>query len=281
MADPVRDRSSNPPMPLSRRGLIAAGLALGTAVSLRSNAQQPAAAASPQPEPSPSDNVTGFELAFELHARGLVIGNTTLSLTRRDDRYLYRSTSGATGLAAMIRNDRIDERSEFELVDGALRSHRYSYHRVRGEKTREVLVEFDWAEGQVRNTAEGRTWRMAVPDGTLDKLNYMLVLMHDLRIGRRPLNYPVADGGKLKTFSLTPKGEETIETVDGPSETVLVERSRKNATRVTTLWCSRKLGFAPVKIEHREPDGNELVLKLVRISGDVKTPVAASSESVS
>jgi hypothetical protein len=212
----------------------------------------------------------GFTLDYELHARGLVIGRTQITLARNPQgRYVYQSNSAAVGVAALLRDDSVVERSEFDMRDGKLVSRRYNYERISRKRPRTVMVEFDWLSNEAHNTAKGRTWSMVIEPGTLDKLNYVLVLMDDLSRDQHTLNYAVADGGKLKTFHLDYVGKETIDTVHGPLDTVVVRRKRKNRKRVTTLWCAAKFGFAPVKIEHSEPDGN-LSLLLTSATGNVR-----------
>ena len=216
----------------------------------------------------------GFEASYELHSRGMTIGQTRLSLRPLGDgRFVYTSSSNATGLAALIRNDSIVERSKLRFEGDGIRSLGYHYTRDGGRKSRVVSVEFDWAAKEVRNTANGRSWRMAIPDGTLDKLNYLLALMRDLSRGNRHFAYPVADGGKLKRYALEFLGPDNVETYIGQLDTLKMRRSRKGGKRVTTIWCAPALGYLPVKVEHSEPDGEVLVMKLREVGSPVNFPV--------
>ncbi len=216
----------------------------------------------------------GFELTYELHAKGLVIGRTEVSLTTGEhSRYSYTSHTAATGLAALVHDDRIIEQSRFEMHDGTLKPLWYSYEREGKRKRRSVKVNFDWRRGLALNTAKGRTWKMTVLPQTLDKLNYILAVMADLGESRRRLRYSVADGGKLKVFTIQHLGTETIETLLGPTETVVLQRTRKSGKRVTTLWCADAIGYAPIRIKHQETDGEELFLKLTSYKGQVRSPV--------
>ena len=130
------------------------------------------------------DFPTRFTAQYSLHSRGFTIGQTELALAPLDgERFEYVSKSRATGAAALIRNDRINERSVWRFDGGRVKPLHYHYERSGGNKDRVVEVEFDWPNHAVINTARGKTWRMPVPDGTLDKLSYVLALMQDLEAG--------------------------------------------------------------------------------------------------
>ena len=79
--------------------------------------------------------------------------------------------------------------------------------------------------------------------------------MNDLAGGMREVRYAVADGGKTKYYLLKVVGNEQIDTILGPLQTTIVERSRKDKTRLTRIWCADLFNFLPVRLEHIEDDG--------------------------
>jgi len=220
-----------------------------------------------------------FSARYTLSAGNMTLGETTWSLEPMDgDRYLYQSVSKPSGIMALWRPDRIVERSEWRYRDDRLQPLDYSYERSGGRKDRHVRIAFDWKRGLARNSLRGNAWEMELPEGALDKLNYVLALMRDLANGKRDIRYEVADGGHLKNYQLDVLREDRIETSLGSLDTVVVRRERKGKKRVTTLWCAPALSFLPVKIEHREPDGNIVILTIQEATGltapGKSTPVA-------
>ncbi len=210
-----------------------------------------------------------FEASFVLSAQGIDIGQTHWQLEPvGGGRYVYRSRSEATGIAKLLRDERIDERSEWRYTDsGGVKPLHYTYSRSGGKRERDVEVRFDWDAGRVHNTLNGQTWSMEVEPGTLDKLVYMLALMQDLADGMRATRYTVADGGKVKSYEMRVVGEERVDTVLGPLDTVIVHRQREgDDERETLVWCAPALGFLPVQVEHREADGT-VRLTLTRVEG--------------
>jgi hypothetical protein len=197
-----------------------------------------------------------FTASFSLATQGTKIGKTQWTVESvSDDVFVYESRTVAAGIFGLVSDAEIVERSHWRLDQGKLQPLSYSYRRTGGEREHDVQVNFDWENNQAENTARGHSWRMPVPDGALDKLSYVLVLMNDLAAEKTQLQYQVADGGRLKTYELRIEGEERIETALGSLDTVIVRRLRNSEDRETLLWCAKSLNYLPVKIEHREKDG--------------------------
>ena len=200
-----------------------------------------------------------FVARFSLTTQGAKIGQTEWTVEPvSGDVFVYESRTIAAGIFGLLSDAEIVERSHWQLDQGKLQPLRYSYHRSDGDKEHNVEVSFDWENNQAQNTARGHSWRMPVPDGTLDKLSYVLVLMSDLAAEKTQLRYRIADGGRLKIYELRIEGEERINTALGSLETVIVRRLRNSEDRETLLWCAKSLNYLPVMIEHREKDGTVL-----------------------
>ena len=62
-------------------------------------------------------------------------------------------------------------------------------------------------------------------------------------------------------------GNERISTELGLLNTLKVRRLRAGSRRETILWCAEELGYLPVRITHREPDGTTLELRIRTATG--------------
>jgi hypothetical protein len=209
-----------------------------------------------------------FDVRYDLRSSGTTIAHTRWSLRNAGEgRFVYESHSATVGLAKLFRDVTVVERSEWLASGSDLRSLNYVYSRT-GRKDKQVAVTFDWEHGVVRNTARGDTWEMAIPPGTLDKLNYFVALMRDLASGEDTIQYSVADGGKLKTYRFRRDGTELIETALGAIDAVRVVRLRDpDSRRETVLWCAPSLGFLPVQAWHKEKDGRVVVWHISAVEG--------------
>ena len=209
-----------------------------------------------------------FVANFVLTAFGTTVGRTQWRLVPIDDlQFLWESHSESAGAGALIRDLYISERSESEIHGESFRPLVYNYDRYGESGSRKVQVSFDWDNGVVLNTAQDHTWRMTVPPGTLDKLNYLLALMRDLTDGKRNMRYTIADGGRLKTYQMRAAGTETLETALGTLKTLKVRRLRDQDEDEAILWCASALGYLPVKLEHRDRDGRLVSMHIESIEG--------------
>ena len=208
-----------------------------------------------------------FEATFVLETADTTIARTRWTLSpETGGRYVSTSRTEPAGVFALISKDTRVERSEWTYAGDWLQPLAYHYERT-GRKARRIGITFDWEANVARHESPDGTWKLPVPPGTMDKFNYMLALMRDLNRGKRRVEYPIADGGRLRRYTLTGIGEERIETALGTFDTVVVRREREDAKRETTLWCASALGFLPVKIVHRERDGTVLSLRIETLSG--------------
>jgi hypothetical protein len=215
-----------------------------------------------------------FVASFVLKAFGTTVGRSEWRLVPiENDQFLWESRSETVGAGALIRDVYITERSESEVYDHSFRPLVYRYDRYARNATRNVEVKFDWNDSIVLNTAEGHTWRMSVPAGTLDKLNYLLALMRDLSDGKRSMQYTIADGGQLKRYDLRAVGTETLDTALGTMKTLKIRRLRHEDDREATLWCAPSLGYLPVKLENRDRDGRLVSMYIESIEGMPPTVV--------
>jgi len=211
-----------------------------------------------------------FRAHYSAHKGSFRIAESTVELEHDGgERYVYRSITRPVGLLAVFRDDEVIEHSVWMLHEGRIRPLRYRYIHKNSDKNRNVSLEFDWAEQRVANTAQGHTWTMPVPPGTLDKFSVRLAVMMDLAAGAAaPLEYPIADGGKLKHWRFAVLGTETVNTPAGTFDAVKLQRlRRRDKERETYLWCAPALDYLLVRMEHVEEDGSRYHLELDRVEG--------------
>jgi hypothetical protein len=213
--------------------------------------------------------LTGFTAVYTLKKSGFSIGETRRTLTMGgDNRHVFESITRPTGLARLLTGGQVIERSEWRYPQNRqnqLQPLQYTFINTSRSKERNVTLLFDWEAHTVTNTINGAPWQMALPDHTQDKLLYQLQLMADLRRYQRTLNYPVADGGTLKHYTLEMLGEETIRIPLGTFDTVRIRRV--HGKRKTTMWCARQLNYLPVRIEQRKGDDSPVNAILTSVKG--------------
>lgn len=201
-----------------------------------------------------------FQAEFLLYTKGMKVARMEREYSQSPDgEYLYRSETQTTGLISLFRNDLILEETKWMLEGGILKPVHYSYSHTRTKKERQVTIDFNWKKGQITNSINGESWNMPVEPGTLDKLLYQLAIMRDLKEGKSPISYTIADGGKIKTYNFELLGEEMLETPLGELHTLKLSRNKPNSRRETTLWCALELDYLPVRVENIESDGRKTI----------------------
>ncbi|KAB7623205.1 DUF3108 domain-containing protein [Alkalilimnicola sp. S0819] len=216
--------------------------------------------------PAGADAPPAFHAVYEVSRGGFTLGRAEVNFQRLGARrYHYHSLTQPTGLAALFFRAEVEESSHGLLTEQGPKPLRYEYIR-RGRDARHAVLRFDWEQGEVVNDIGERPWRMPIPPDALDRLVSPLQLMHDLRQGERELVYPIADGGKLKTYRLRIDGEEMRETAVGTFRTLRVVRVEDSDKR-TTLWCAPELGYLAVHMEQQEEGESTVRLSLRRLDG--------------
>lgn len=214
-----------------------------------------------------------YDARYDIHKGLLILGETKVRLQQPSpQRYRYYLQTHSTGIASLFLTGEIAEVSEGWVTEGGFRPEVYHYRRTGDAKAHSAELRFDWKHGQVVNNVGRYPWRMAITTDTKDRLAGPLQLMYDLEHGDTDPVYRIADGGKLKTYTLHTKGHEAIQTPLGRFETVKVIRRAQNSDEITRLWCAPALHYLAVRIERWDRDNGTFTLVLHTLRG--LTPAA-------
>jgi|JFJP01.1.fsa_nt_gi hypothetical protein len=198
-----------------------------------------------------SDFVPPFVANYTLYTAGLQIGKGTRRLFTEGERWIFESKSHTTGVLAAVRDDKIEELTEFTAIATKVRPLNYEFHQIGSKKQKHVHIKFDWNARVAKNIADS-PWEVELLDDTLDSLLYQVVIMRDLQQGKRELAYRIADRAKIKTYAAEFQGEDVVTTGIGKLETVRYRYDSPDGKRHTTLWCAPKLHYLVVQVEHDE-----------------------------
>jgi hypothetical protein len=208
-----------------------------------------------------------FTAEYNVYNRGVKVAEMRRVMAPgADGNYVFSSSTHTTGLFSLLRKDRIEEESRWQLADGIIRSLAYTSTRS-GNRERKVGVRFDWDARRIISTISDESWRMPGVPQVVDKLLYQFALMTDLRAGAKEFNYTVADGGKIKIYTIEPLGEESVKTPLGKFQSMKFRHQRLGDDRVTTLWCAPRFEYLPVQVEYLESDGSKTRIVLRSVNG--------------
>jgi hypothetical protein len=157
---------------------------------------------------------------------------------------------------------RISETSILESYGGQLRVRSYARQQRIFGMGREQYAVFDWSRGVIKSSGR-REGEVPIDGQPFDPLSYQLALRCDIAQGLEQASYRVVRGGKLKTYHFRLHGAETIETRQGPLDTVVVERVRDDAERSTRIWFAPSLNYLLVRLDQQDKaDDIDVTLRL-------------------
>ncbi len=211
--------------------------------------------------------ITPFKMRYRVLRDGWHLGNATFTLQpAANGTWLFQSHASASGLAALFIHATFGERSHFMLHDQRLQPLSYAYTDS-GNPTRNETIRFNWTTRQALDTKDGKTIRIALAPGILDRLTVQLALSRRLAAGLPlPATWEVINGGELKRYYLKRKGKDVIATAAGDFNAVIVTREALRSKRTTTFWFAPQYEWLPVKIRQREPGKATITFVLSKLT---------------
>ncbi len=186
-----------------------------------------------------------------------VTGTAERSLAKQDD--IWKLHFKASMLVASLTED-----STFRVTDNSLQPLTYQYRRSGLGKSKEIEHDFDWSAKQVLGNERGKSLRVPLNRGLLDKSTYQLALQHDVADGKTSMSYQVLDGDEIETYDFRVLGEEAVRTRAGLIDALKVERVRDptKSRRKTIMWFAKDWNYLLVRLHQVETDGKEYQIML-------------------
>ncbi len=229
--------------------------------------------AAPQAPPmsEPTDGraapIRPFRGEYEVWRNGSKIGAAVMELSELGGgRWHFNyAVHGTSGLAALAAAD-VNEDSEFRWAEGRPELLRYDYKQsIAFSKKHRSLVRS--ADGERIAADDGKKQaEIASEPGVIDRNVLVLALAADMARGAADFRYRVADKRTVGDQEYSRDGRETVSVPAGRYDAERMKRIRKNADRTTTSWLAPELGYLPARMEQREPEGDTIELKLVKLT---------------
>lgn len=203
-----------------------------------------------------------FDARYEVVRNGEPMGEATIALADAGDgTWTLRTTTEATRGLASVAGAHVDERSTFRWRDGRPELVRYHYEQKIGWKSKQRSL--DARGGTIASDDGKHRGDLRFEPGVQDRHTIVLALAADLAAGNDDLRYRVADKQAVDEQRYEHGGRESVTVPAGTFDAERVERVRSKPGRTTTSWLAPSLGYRPVRIVQREPDGETLEMRLV------------------
>lgn len=157
----------------------------------------------------------------------------------------------------------IEENATFSYTDSGIIPKHYTYLRsVLGHDKENELVYSPDDKLVVSSNAE-KTWKLPLTGGELDQGTYALALRDDVARGLQDMCYKVVEEKEVDRYCFRVTVKETIDTVLGKLDTIVVERVRKaQSPRRTRFWLAPTLDYSIARLEHREKEQTAYSLEI-------------------
>lgn len=196
-----------------------------------------------------------FSARFSVSRGALPLGDLVVKLSlEKPDHYYYHAETIPGLLARLFTGDEIIEESRGSLTPDAVIPERYNL-KQKGNEAEHTEIRFDWHDDKAHTTSEGVTWSQQIDAGTQDRLSQQLMLRLHLAQGMKVMEYPVADGGKIKRYRFQVVGEEPVKTPNGRLRCLKVQRTKGTRPPDYIIWFAPDLDYLPVRIERKQKSG--------------------------
>ena len=252
-----------------KRARLALALAAALACSFAWPAQDVApkstrksAAVTPKLEPNETA-LEPLESTYELSRGVITLGEATFTLNPDESGrcWVYRYRASPTGIARLFIGD-ITETSHFCIVDGFIRSQKFSFHRA-DKKKDNFNLEFNWDDHVVRSSVGDMR---PLKNHMIDRLAMQVavkrwVVARGGKPGPEIIALTKVEDDRVKTYSFQIVGREEVETPAGTFDAVRVDRV-DDPKKSTRFWLAPERNYKVVKVEQVRKGSEQLKMLL-------------------
>lgn len=214
-----------------------------------------------------------YQARYEARARGLST-DAYRNLVRTDSN-VYQLSHGLSLRVLGANLITVTETSHFYWIDSGAVPVSYRFEQS-GLRRRQENIRFDWDKQRASVIRDDRETDTAIYPGLLDNLSFTAQMSSQLNANADLLNidttleYQILDGTEPETQVYRVVARETVTTLAGALDTVLIERVREpGSDRSTRIWLAVEHEFVLAKLEQIEDgDTTELLLSSLTM-GDV------------
>ena len=194
-------------------------------------------------------------------------GTLRAKLKNNNGTYSYTLKTEPTGFWKLIANGSINESSQFEIIDGEIRSINYRLNDTIRRNPRESVVDFDWSKKTIQGFYKDRMIDFNIERRILTRILLQIEIMHQKQRNNLKDSYLIIDKDEIKEIDITSTNSgKKISVPFGSYEVVEVSHRSKNSNRINTFWLAPDLDFIPVKLEQTEGNKVNFEANLVQLT---------------
>lgn len=202
-----------------------------------------------------------FTANYALEMHGAVLARATYKLEHTDNGVSMTQSTRPSGLVALLRDDKIDVRSDMIVTNGQLLLVNYDYTHTGDEKDRNVSVKINWQPnhkqelvGKATGMYEGRKVDIVIDQPVWDPLSIQVPVMTEAGKKIHPHKYGLFIKGEFKYYLFESHGSEVVKLNGTQISAIKVSGRETERNRAIYMWMAPELNNIPVKIEQWKND---------------------------
>ena len=197
-----------------------------------------------------------FSAHYALVMLGTVMARAKYTLEHTEDGLVMTQSTRPAGIVALLRNDKIDVRSDMIVNNGKILLVNYDYNHTGDDRNRDVNVKIDWQTdsgreltGKAVGTYEGKPVDIDLDLPVWDPLSIQVPIMIDASSQLPPHEHGLFMKGEFKYYRFENRGNDTIRVGDRQFTAINIVGRETERDRAMRVWLVPELNNLPVKIE--------------------------------
>jgi len=210
-----------------------------------------------------SSPLKNFTATYDLYHNNFFVGQSTRKLVTENTFLTFTSISKTSGLAALFFDVTLSEISKLRFKHKRLQFFSYHYDEKKNGTT----------EGYTLTLAKNNTFYNShekkyfpVTKNLHDTLGFSVAIMRDMQLGKREIQYAIAEKDALKIYTLKFIKKEKLITNHGTISTLKMEHYNPQTKHRFTFWCAENMDFLPIRIRNINHKGDENLLNLSQLN---------------
>jgi len=196
---------------------------------------------------APADVPSTVTVTYDGFMNGLHIVVMREQFTAEAGRYRLVSDSTAVGLFKLLQPTTARVESNGLVTENGLRPETFAASRG-ADDPRRINARFDWSQGRLSTSHDGKNESFDLPPGTQDRLSVMYQFMFGRYDDMRLLEFHMTNGRKLGSYRYTITPDAEMETPLGRFPTLRLVKQRAPDQTGTEIWIAPQLNNIPLKM---------------------------------
>ncbi len=197
-----------------------------------------------------------FTAHYALEIFGTVMARAKYTLEHNENGLSMTQSTRPAGIVALLRDDKIDVRSDMIIRNGQILLTHYDYRHTGDDKDRDVSFKIDWKSdpedaltGKVTGSYAGATVDIDIDKPVWDPLSIQVPIMVDAKQNLPPHEHGLFMQGEVKDYLFQNLGTERISANGQDFQAIKIVGKETRRDRAMYVWLVRELNNLPVKIE--------------------------------